>query len=115
MPNLEILVSKKAKKLETPLIPNPALSAPGNNSHNPLFEYISKEIPFLEQDTPSTPIYFQEPQLEEHYFEFVSFTFTQAQPNIVSGSSAIVHQPTPISILPPPSFTFTACSSTSTN
>ena len=68
----------------------------------------------MEQDTPSTPIYFQEPQLEEHSFESVSFASTQAQPNIVAGPSAIVHQPTPISVLPPPSFTFTTGSSTST-
>ena len=68
----------------------------------------------MEQETPSTPIYFQEPQLEEHYFEFFSFTSTQAQPNIVVGPSAIVHQPTPISFFPPPSFTFIAGSSTST-
>ena len=67
----------------------------------------------MEQDTP-TPIYFQEPQLEEHSFESISFTSTQAQPNIVVGPSDIVYHPTPISIFPPPSFTFTAGSSTST-
>ena len=59
--DLERLVSKKAHKPETPSIPDLLLRAPGSSSHNPLFEYISKEIPFLEQDTPSTPIYFQEP------------------------------------------------------
>ena len=81
------------------------MSAPGNSSHNPLFEDSSEELSFLEQDSPSTSIYFQGPELEENPFESVSFTFTQAQPNIVVGSSSIVHQPTPISVLPPPLFT----------
>ena len=87
------MVSKKAQKPKTPSKPDPTLSAPGSSSHNPLFEGISKELSFLEQDSPSTPTHFQEPKLEEHSFESVSFTFTQAQPNIIAGSSAIVHQP----------------------
>ena len=106
------MVSKKAKKPRTPLIPDLAFSSPGKSSHNRLLEYISKELHFLEQDTLSTPTYFQEPRLEEHSFEFGSFTSTQAQPNIVSSPSSIVHQPTPILYLPPPSFTFTAGSLT---
>ena len=106
------MVFKKAQKPKTSLIPDLAFSAPGKSSHNHFFEYISKELHFLEQDTLSTPIYFQEPQLEEHSFEFVSFTSTQAQPNIVYRPSSIIHQPTPILVLPPPSFTFTAVSST---
>ena len=114
LPDPERSVSKKAQKLETPSIPDLALPAPGSSSHNPLFEDISKELPFLEQDTPSTPIYFQGTQLEEHPFESISFTSTQDQPNIVVGPSTIVHQPTPISFFPPPSFTFITGSSTST-
>ena len=68
----------------------------------------------LEQDSPSTPIHFQKPKLEEHSFESVSYTFTQVQPNIVVGSSAIFHQPTTILVFSPPSFTFTTSSSTLT-
>ena len=103
----ERLVSKKAQQPKTPSTLYPTLSAPGSISHNPLFEDISKELPFLEQDSLFTPIHFQEPKLEEHSFESVSFTFTQAQPNITIGSSAIVYQPTPISTFSLPSFTFT--------
>ena len=84
------------------------MSAPGSSSHNPLFEDISKELSFLEQDSPFTPIHFQEPKLEEHSFKSVSFTFAQSQPNIFVGSSTIVHQPTPILVFPPPSLNFTA-------
>ena len=58
------MVSKKAQKPKTPSTPDPTFSAPGSNSHNPLFEDISKEISFLEQDSPSTPIHFHEPKLE---------------------------------------------------
>ena len=113
-PDPKRLVSKRDQKPKTPSTPNPTFSAPRNSSHNPLFEDIYEEISFLEQYSPSTPIHFQEPKLEEHSFESVSFTFTQAQPNILDGSSTIIHQPTPIPVLPPPSFTFTTGSSTST-
>ena len=80
-----------------------------------MFEDVSKVLPFLEHDSPFTPIYFQEPKLEEHSFESVSFTFSQAEQTLVVGPSSIVHQPTPISILPPPSFIFVAGSSTTSN
>ena len=109
MSNLERLVSKRVRKPKTPSTPSPTLSAPDTSSSNPFFEDISKVLPFLEQDSPFTPIYFQEPKLEEHSFESVPFTFTQAQKTPVAGPSAIVHQPTPISILPPPPFIFAVC------
>ena len=57
---------------------------------------------------------FSRPKLEEHSFKSVSFTSTQAQPNIVAAPSTVVHQPTPILVFPPPSFTFMKGSSTST-
>ena len=56
----ERLVSKRVRKPKTPSTPSPTLSAPDNSSSNPLFEDISKVLPFLEQDSPFTPIYFQE-------------------------------------------------------
>ena len=77
--DLERLVSKKARKPETPSTPDTTLSALDSSSINPLFEDISEMLPSLEQDSPFTPLYFQEPKVEEHSFESVSFTFTQAQ------------------------------------
>lgn len=50
----------------------------------------------------SSPIHFQEPTLEELSFEFVSFPFTESQPNSVTSSSTIIHIPLPISVVPPP-------------
>ena len=67
LPNPERLVSKRAQKPQTPT-PDPTFSTPSNSSHNLLFEDISKELSFLKQDSPSTPIYFQGPELEEHSF-----------------------------------------------
>ena len=85
------MVSKNAQKPETPSTPDPTLSAPYSSSTNPSFEDISKIIPSLEEDSPFTPLYFQEPKVEEHSFESVSFTFTQAQKNLVAGPFAIFH------------------------
>ena len=59
----EIFVSKMVQKPKTPSTPSPKLSAPDSSSYNPFFEDISKVIPFLEQDSPFTPLYFQEPKV----------------------------------------------------
>jgi len=91
------------------------LSAPGSSLSHPLSGNTSQLLHFSEQDSPFTPIHFQEPKLEEPSFESISFYFTQDQQVPVGCSSAIVIQPTPIYVSPPPPFTFTSGSSSTFN
>ena len=97
----EKLVSKKGQKKKIFSTPDATLLAPGSSSHIFPSKEISQKLVFPEKEPLSSPIHFQEPILEELSFESVSFPFIESQPNSVTSSSAIVHIPLPISVVPP--------------
>ena len=70
----------KAKSLITPI---PTLSSPGSSYtiKSPVFhsEEVVRNLQFLEEVPVSSHSVFHEPNLEEKYFELVSFSFPKFQ------------------------------------